>query len=117
MATEEFILTPKHLYVKKHPHAARILHDNNFKHKNAQLSYLNRLRFQLPPQASRTTATSETFTENVEPQQEELELLPDDEEVPVECDKDEILEEKKHDGRTESILRQLQNTFTRQKIC
>ena len=44
MTAEEFILIPKHLYVKEQPHAARVLHDNNIKHKNAQLSYLNRLR-------------------------------------------------------------------------
>ena len=57
MAAEEFILTPKHLYVEKQPHAARVLHDINIQHKNAQLSYLSWLRFQLPPQASKTTAT------------------------------------------------------------
>ena len=93
----------QHLYVKEQPHAARVLHDNNIEHKNAQLSYLNRLRPQLPPQTSKTTATKETFTENVDPQQEQLKLLTDDEEhYEVE-----ILEEK-HDRRTESILGQLQ---------
>ena len=107
MTAEEFILTPKQLYVKEQPHTARLLHDNNNKHKNAQLSYLNRLRPQLPPQTEKTTATKETFTENVEPQQEQLKLLTDDEEVPVERDKDEILEEK-HNRQTESILGQLQ---------
>ena len=107
MSAEEFILIPKHLYVKEQPHAARVLHDNNIKHKNAQLSYLNRLRPQLPPQASKTTATKETFTENVEPQQEQLKLLTDDEKVPVERDKDEILEDKL-DRQTETILGQLQ---------
>ena len=61
----------------------------------------------LPPQTSKTTATKETFTENVECQQEQLKLLADDEEVPVKRDKDEILEEK-HDILTESILGQLQ---------
>ena len=71
------------------------------------LSYLNRLRPQLPPQTSKTTATKETFTDNVEPQQEQLKLLTDDEEVPVERVKDEILEEK-HNRQTESILGQLQ---------
>ena len=107
MTAEEFILIPKHLYVKEQPHAARVLHDNNIKHKNAQLSYLNRLRPQLPPQTSKTTATKETFTDNVEPQQEQLKLLTDDEEVPVERVKDEKLEEK-HNRQTESILGQLQ---------
>ena len=33
MTAEEFILSPKHLYVKEQPHAARVLHDNNIKHK------------------------------------------------------------------------------------
>ena len=107
MTAEEFILIPKHLYVKEQPHAAHVLHDNNIKHKNAQLSYLNRLRPQLPPQTSKTIATKETFTDNVEPQQEQLKLLTDDEEVPVERVKDKILEEK-HNRQTESILGQLQ---------
>ena len=89
MTSEQFILIPKHLYVKEQPHAARVLHDNTIKHKNAQLTYLNRLRPKLPPQSSKTTATKETFTENAaEPQQEQLELLADDEEVKVEHDKD-----------------------------
>ena len=93
----------QHLYVKEQPHAARVLHDNHIEHKNAQLSYLNRLRPQLPAQTSKTTATKETFTENVDPQQEQLKLLTDDKEhYEVE-----ILEEK-HDRRTESILGQLQ---------
>ena len=107
MTAEELILIPKHLYVKEQPHAARVLHDKNIKHKNAQLSYLNWLRPQLPPQTSQTTATKETITENVEHQQEQLKLLTEDEEVPVERDKHETLE-KKHDRQTESILRQLQ---------
>ena len=48
-----------------------------------------------------------TFTENAEPQQEQLKLITDNEEVPVGRDKDEILEEK-NDRRTESIQGQLQ---------
>ena len=103
MTAEDFVLIPKHLYVKEQPHAARVLHDNNIEHKNAQLSYLNRLRPQLPPQTSKTTATKEIFTENVDPQQGQLKLLTDDKERY----KVEILEEK-HDRRTESILGQLQ---------
>ena len=66
MTAEEFVLIPKYLYVKQQRHVARVLHDKNIKHKNAHLSYLNRLRPQLPPQTSKTTATKETFTENVE---------------------------------------------------
>ena len=108
ITAEELILIPKHLYVKEQPHAARVLQNNTIKHKNAQLSYFNRLRPQLPPPTSKTTATKVTFTENAaEPQQEQLELLPDDEQVRVERDKDEILEEK-NDSQTESILGQLQ---------
>ena len=104
MTAEEFILIPKHLYVKEHPHGARVFHGNTIKHKNAQLSYLNLLRPQLPPQTGETTATKESFTENAaEPQQEQLELLTDKEELKVERDKDEILEEK-----NDSILGQLQ---------
>ena len=41
------------------------------------------------------------------PQQEQLKLLTDDEEVKVERDKDETLEEK-NDSQTENILGQLQ---------
>ena len=33
MTAEEFILIPKHLNVKEQPHAARVLDDNNIKHK------------------------------------------------------------------------------------
>ena len=33
MTAEEFILIPKHLYVKEQPQPARVLHDNNIKHK------------------------------------------------------------------------------------
>ena len=104
---EEIILIPKHLFVKEQPHTARVLHDNTIEHQNAQLSYLSRLRSQLPPQTSKTTATKEPFTENVEPQKEHLKLLTDNEEKPVERDKHEILEEK-HDRQTESSLGQLQ---------
>ena len=106
MTAEEIILIPKHLYVKQK--RARVLHDNTIKHKNAQLSYLNRLRPQLPPQSSKTTATKETFTKNAaEPQQKQLELLTDDEEVKVERDEDEILEEK-NDSQIKNFLGQLQ---------
>ena len=108
MTDKEFILIPKHLYVKEQPHAARVLPDNTIKQKNAQISYLNLLRPQLPPQTSKTTATKETFTKNTaEPKQEQLVLLTDDEEEKVERDKDEILEEK-NDSQAESILGQLQ---------
>ena len=92
MTAEEFILIPKHLYVEEQSHAARVLLDDNIKHKNAQLSYLNRLRPQLPPQISKTTATKETLTEIVELQEDQLKLLTDDEEVSGERDKEEILE-------------------------
>ena len=107
MTAEEFILVPKHLYVKNEPQAARVLHYNRIKTKKAQLSYLSRLRPQLPPQTSKTTLTKGTVTENAEPHQEQLELLRDDGEVTVKCDKYEILEEK-HDRQTESVLGQLQ---------
>ena len=43
------------------------------------MSYLYRLRPQLPTQTSKATATKETFTENAEPQQEHLKLLADNE--------------------------------------
>ena len=47
MTAEIIIPLPKHLYVEQQPHAVRFLHDNIIKHKNAQLSYPNRLRPQL----------------------------------------------------------------------
>ena len=107
ITAEESISIPKHLYIKEQPQAARVVHDISIKHKNAQLSYLNRLRPKLPPQTSKNTATKETFSENIEPQQEQLKLLTADEEGPVEPDKGEILEEK-HDRQTGSVLGQLQ---------
>ena len=121
MTAEEFILIPKHLYVKEQPHAACVRHNNTNKQKNAQLSYLNRLRPQLSAQTSKTTATKETFTENAaETQHEQLELLTNDKEVKFERDKDEILEEK-NDIQTESILGQLQvlegKNLLEQKPC
>ena len=93
MTAEDFILIPRHLSVNEQPHAARVLHDKSIKHKNAQLSYHNQRRPQLPPQIGKTTATKETFTENAEPQQEQLELLTDDEEVPFNRDKEELLKD------------------------
>ena len=33
MTAEEFILVPKHLYLKEHPHAARVLHGDSIRHK------------------------------------------------------------------------------------
>ena len=38
MTAEEFILVPKHLYLKGHPHAARVLHDDSIRHKK-KLNY------------------------------------------------------------------------------
>ena len=56
MAAEEFVLIPKHMYIRDQPHAAHILLDNSIKHKKPQLSCLNRLR----PlnESARTTTTS-----------------------------------------------------------
>ena len=44
MAAEEFVLIPKHMYIRNQPHAAQILLDNSIKHKKPQLSYLSCLR-------------------------------------------------------------------------
>ena len=44
MAADEFVLIPKHMYIRDQPHAAQLLLDNSIKHKKPQLSYLNRLR-------------------------------------------------------------------------
>ena len=48
VAAEEFVLIPKHVYVREQPHAAHVLLDNSIEHKKPQLSYLNRMRPQLP---------------------------------------------------------------------
>ena len=95
MTADEIILFPKQLYVKEQAHGARVLHDHNFKHKNGQLSYLNRLSTLVPPQTSKITATNEIVTEKAEPKQEQLKLLSNEEEVPAECDTDEKSQEKK----------------------
>ena len=52
VAAEEFVLIPKHVYVREQPHAAYILLDNSIEHKKPQLSYLNQMRPQLPPKQS-----------------------------------------------------------------
>ena len=104
---EEFQLALKHLFVKEQPHAARVLLDNSIEPKKAHLSYHSRLRPLLPPQFSETTATKDIFTEKAETQQQQLNLLTDNEKVPVDCDKTDLIEEKM-DRRTESILEQLQ---------
>ena len=38
MTAEEFILVPKHLYLKGQPHAACFLHDDSIRHKK-KLNY------------------------------------------------------------------------------
>ena len=57
MAAEEFVLIPKHMYIRDQPHAAHILLDNSIKHKKPQLSYLNHLR-PLIESARTTTITA-----------------------------------------------------------
>ena len=52
MTAQEFVLIPKHIYIREQPHAAQILLDNSIKHEKPQLSYLNRLR---PLKATTTT--------------------------------------------------------------
>ena len=66
MFAEDFILISKHFSVKEKPRAARVLQDKDIRHKNAQPSYLNRLRHQSTPQ----TTTNNIFTENAELLQE-----------------------------------------------
>ena len=73
------------------------------KHKNAQSSYLNRLRPLLHHPTIKTTASKETLTKNSEPQQEQLKLLTDEGKVPAERGKAQVLEEK-NDKQAESIL-------------
>ena len=65
MTAEEFVLIPKHMYIRDQPHAAQILLDNSIKHKKPQLSYLNRLR----PlnESARTITTSAIDTPAVIP--------------------------------------------------
>ena len=60
MAAEEFVLIPKHMYIRDQPHAAHILLDNSIKHKKQQLSYLNRLRPLNESATSTTTSAIDT---------------------------------------------------------
>ena len=60
MAAEEFVLIPKHMYIRDQPHAAHILLDNSIKHKKPQLSYLNRLRPLNESATSTTTSAIDT---------------------------------------------------------
>ena len=52
MTAQEFVLIPKHIYIREQPHAARLLHDNSIKYKKPQLSYVNRVS---PLKATTTT--------------------------------------------------------------
>ena len=56
MAAEEFVLVPKHMYIRDQPHAAQILLNNSITHKKVQTSFLNRLRLQ--NESARTTITT-----------------------------------------------------------
>ena len=58
MAAEEFVLFPKHKYIREQPHALQVLINGSIKHKKPQLSYLNRMRpLILPKQNSVSTET------------------------------------------------------------
>ena len=48
MAAEEFVLIPKHTYIREQPHASQVLFNSSIKHKKPQLSYLNRMRPLIP---------------------------------------------------------------------
>ena len=49
MAAEEFVLIPKHKYIREQPHASQVLLNSSIKHKKPQLSYLNRMRPLISP--------------------------------------------------------------------
>ena len=49
MAAEEFVLIPKHKYIREKPQASQVLLNSSIKHKRPQLSYLNRMRPLIPP--------------------------------------------------------------------
>ena len=49
MAAEEFVLIPKHTYIQEQPYASQVLLNSSIKHKNPQLSYLNRMIPLIPP--------------------------------------------------------------------
>ena len=44
MAAEEFVLIPKHTYIREQLYATQVLLNSSIKHKSPQLSYLNRMR-------------------------------------------------------------------------
>ena len=87
MAAEEFVLIPKHTYIREQPHASQVLLNNSIKHKKPQLSYLNRMRPLIP--TKQNSVSSETLplplpptppsTPIVDPGEQSTGLLTEDE--------------------------------------
>ena len=114
-AAEEFVLIPKHMYIRDQTHAAQILLDNSIKHKKQQLSYLNRLR---PLNESARTTTSAIDTPAVipptpeppivakaenNPQKQAFPLTSQDDDDDVDDDDDEGNEKGKSDELSEAL--------------
>ena len=131
MAAEEFVLIPKHTFIRDHPHASQVLLNSSIKHKKPQLSYLNRMR--PPKQNSVSTETlplhlppTPPSTPLVDPGEQSTGLLTEDEtnqylEGGEEEEKRIVDEKERKDNKInyERILLQLQimedKKFTRAK--
>ena len=134
MAAEEFVLIPKHTYIREQPHASQGLLNSSIKHKKPQLSYLNRMRPLNPPKQN--SVSTETLplplpqtppsTPLVDPGEQSTGLLAEDEtnqyQEGGEEEEKRIVDEKERKGNKmnyERILLQLQimedKKFTRAK--
>ena len=134
MAAEEFVLIPKHTYIREQPHASQVLFNSSIKHKKPQLSYLNRMRPLIP--TKQNSVSTETLplplpptppsTPIVDPGEQSTGLLTEDEtnqyqEGGEEEEKRIVDEKERKDNKInyERILLQLQimedKKFTRAK--
>ena len=134
MAAEEFVLIPKHTYIREQPHASHVLLNSSIKHKKPQLSYLNRMRPLIP--TKQNSVSTETLplplpptppsTPIVDPGEQSTGLLTEDEtnqyqEGGEEEEKRIVDEKERKDNKInyERILLQLQimedKKFTRAK--
>ena len=82
MTAQEFVLIPKHIYIREQSHAAQVLIDISINYKKPQLLYSNRLRplkattINLPVIPTPETLINTTTDNN---QQEQALLLTEDE--------------------------------------
>ena len=134
MAAEEFVLIPKHTYIREQRHTSQVLLNSSIKQKKPQLSYLNRMRPLIP--TKQNSVSTETLplplpptppsTPIVDPGEQLTGLLTEDEtnqyqEGGEEEEKRIVDEKERNDNKInyERILLQLQimeeKKFTRVK--